>query len=107
MTAEFAPKDLLEALARAESPILTSEIFQDVPDIKIKSALDTLKSRDMVQYEPVEREEYHLTAEAEGIAQNGSHEAKVFEAVRQAVEGLKINELPVHRSTKAPCSSLG
>lgn len=49
----------------------------------------------MVTYSKIDREEAILTEEAEGIAANGSHEAKVFEAVRKAVDGLKISDLPV------------
>lgn len=49
----------------------------------------------MVTYEAIDKEVAILTPEAEGIAANGSHEAKVFEAVRNAMEGLRIAELPV------------
>ena len=49
----------------------------------------------MVTYEAIDQEVAILTLEAEGIAANGSHEAKVFEAVRNAIEGLRIAELPV------------
>ena len=49
----------------------------------------------MVTYEAIDKEEAILTPEAEGIAANGSHEAKVFEAVHNAMEGLRIAELPV------------
>ena len=47
----------------------------------------------MISYETLERDEYLLSDEGQGIARDGSHEAKVFEAVRQAVNGLKISEL--------------
>jgi len=56
----------------------------------------------MVTYSKRDREEAVLTEEAEGIAANGSHEAKVFEAVRKAVEGLKISDLPVRGSNCMP-----
>ena len=49
----------------------------------------------MVTYQTIDREEAILTDEARGIAADGSHEAKVFEAVREAVGGLKITALPV------------
>ncbi len=61
----------------------------------MKSALDRLNSREMVVYQVIEKEEAHLTEEGQSIAADGSHEAKVFEAVRQAVEGLRIDRLPV------------
>ena len=56
----------------------------------------------MVIYKKIDREEAVLTPEAEGIAANGSHEAKVFEAVRKTVEGLKIADLPVRGENCTP-----
>ena len=47
----------------------------------------------MISYETLERDEYSLSEEAQGIAREGSHEAKVFEAVRKALDGLKVSEL--------------
>ena len=47
----------------------------------------------MVAYETLEREEALLEAEGELIAEKGSHEARVFEALRAAVEGLTMQEL--------------
>ena len=95
MAGELSPNQVLEALSQSDDPILTSHAFPSVPFDKVKSAIDTLKSRDMVTYSQIEREEAILTPEAEGIASNGSHEARVFEAVHGAVEGLKIADLPV------------
>ena len=86
---------VLEALASTDEPILNTDAFPSIPSTEVKSALDRLKSREMVAYDTIDKEEALLTPEAEGIAANGSHEAKVFEAVRAAVEGLKISELPV------------
>jgi len=96
MAPEAAPKDLthevLHALSRAE-PILSAEVFPAVTFVDIKAALDRLASRDMVKYDQIEREEYILEPEGDQIAANGSHEARVFEALRQAVEGLAVHEL--------------
>ena len=86
---------VLDALSKIDGSILTADVFPSVPFVTIKSALDRLGSRQMVTYKAIDREEALLTEEAEGIAADGSHEAKVFEAVRQAVEGLKIADLPV------------
>lgn len=87
--------EILEALGQRDGPILTAEAFPNTTFINIKSALDRLGSREMVTYKTIDREEVVLTTEAEEIAKNGSHEAKVFEAVRKAVQGLKIADLPV------------
>ncbi|KAI9749472.1 MAG: Phenylalanyl-tRNA synthetase, beta subunit, cytoplasmic [Lichina confinis] len=48
----------------------------------------------MVVYETLEKDEANLTPEGAQIAAHGSHEAKVFEAVLKAVEGLQIDRLP-------------
>ncbi len=86
---------VLDALSHSNGPILSAESFASTPSATVKSALDRLGSREMVTYKTIDREEAILTPEAEGIAADGSHEAKVFEAVRQAVEGLRIVDLPV------------
>ncbi|KAK3302263.1 tRNA synthetases class II core domain (F)-domain-containing protein [Chaetomium strumarium] len=84
--------DILQALSKAD-PISSTETFPDVPFESIKAALDRLASRSMVAYEQVEREEALLEPEAEVIVSHGSHEARVFEAVRQAMDGLSIQDL--------------
>lgn len=87
--------EVLDALSAAEGSILSADTFPAVPSSTVKSALDRLASREMVVYITIDREEALLTEEAENIAANGSHEAKVFEAVLRAVDGLKIGDLPV------------
>ncbi|KAL2864198.1 phenylalanine--tRNA ligase subunit alpha [Aspergillus lucknowensis] len=87
-------KPILDALSASEGPILSSEAFPSIPSLSIKSAVDRLASRQMVEYETIEKEAAVLTKEGEDIAANGSHEAKVFEAVVAAIDGLKIGDLP-------------
>lgn len=86
--------EVLSALATADQPIFSQDAFPSHPPEIIKASLDRLGSREMVEYEKLDREEIHLTPEGEGIAENGSHEARVFEAVKAAMEGLKIKDLP-------------
>lgn len=93
---------VLDALSQCDGPVLSADAFPSIPSTTVKSALDRLSSREMVSYRTIDREEAILTAEAEGIASNGSHEAKVFEAVRKSVEGLKIVDLPVCRLNCTP-----
>lgn len=83
---------ILHALDK-NSPLLSSEAFPAIPSTEVKGALDRLASRDMVKYETIDREEAILEPEGEQIAANGSHEARVFEALRAAVEGLSMQEL--------------
>ncbi|KAF7588901.1 Phenylalanyl-tRNA synthetase, beta subunit, cytoplasmic [Aspergillus hancockii] len=85
---------ILDALSASDASILSSEAFPSHPSLNVKSALDRLASRQMVEYETIEREVAALTNEGEDIAANGSHEAKVFQAVVAAMEGLKISDLP-------------
>lgn len=94
MADELIP-ELLNALSITSESILTADIFPSTPFNTIKSALDRLGSRELITYKQINREEAILTEEGRGIAANGSHEAKVFEAVRKAIEGLKIEDLPV------------
>ena len=83
---------VLQALDKS-APLHSAEAFPEATFAEIKAALDKLASRDMVAYETLEREEALLEAEGELIAEKGSHEARVFEALRAAVEGLTMQEL--------------
>ncbi|KAI4101145.1 MAG: hypothetical protein L6R37_005067 [Teloschistes peruensis] len=89
------PIQILTALESASSlPIASSENFPDIDPLNVKSALDSLQAKEMITYETLETEEAILTEEAEGIVKDGSHEAKVYDAVCKELEGLKISELP-------------
>ncbi|PYH80683.1 phenylalanyl-tRNA synthetase beta chain cytoplasmic [Aspergillus uvarum CBS 121591] len=87
-------KPILDALSASDASILSSEAFPSTPSLNIKAALDRLASRQMVEYDTIEKEITVLTPEGEEIATNGSHEAKVFQAVLAALDGLKIGDLP-------------
>lgn len=86
------PSTVLQALSQND-PILSSEAFPALKSADVKSALDRLASRSMITYETIDKEELILEAEALQIAANGSHEARVFEALRQAMDGLTVAEL--------------
>lgn len=86
--------EVLSALSKADGAIYSQDAFPSQPPEILKASLDRLASRGMVEYEKLDTDEARLTPEGEGIAENGSHEARVFEAVRSAVEGLKIKDLP-------------
>ena len=94
MATELIP-EILDLVSARDEPILTSDAFPTASFVTIKSALDRLGSREMIVYKTIDREEAILTEEAKGIAASGSHEARVFEAVRKAVDGLRLGELPV------------
>ena len=86
------PSQILQALLENE-PILSSDAFSSTKSVEVKSALDRLASRSMITYDTIDREEALLEAEGLEIAVNGSHEARVFEALRQAMNGLTVAEL--------------
>ncbi|KAJ5287668.1 Phenylalanine--tRNA ligase alpha subunit [Penicillium angulare] len=85
---------ILDALSTSDAPLLSNEAFPSTPSSNIKSALDRLGSRQFIEYETIDRDVFTLSAEGAEIAANGSHEAKVFNAVVAALDGLKISELP-------------
>ena len=82
--------DLLDT----KSPLQTSEDFPAVPQRDIKAALDRLASRSMVEYKTNDAEQAELTPEAESIVADGSHEFRVWAAVKEAGK-IPIKELPV------------
>ncbi|KAI0104205.1 phenylalanyl-tRNA synthetase alpha chain [Nemania sp. FL0031] len=75
------------------TPVLSTDAFPASNFTDLKAALDRLSSRRMVEYATIQRDEVHLESEGELIASHGSHEARVFEALRAAVDGLTIQEL--------------
>jgi phenylalanyl-tRNA synthetase alpha chain len=86
------PSKILRALSDTD-PILSSEAFPSLKSLDVKSALDRLASRSMITYDTIDREEALLETEALEIAANGSHEARVFDALRKAMDGLTVAEL--------------
>jgi len=91
-----APGDLTSQILHAldkQDPILSADAFPSQKSADVKSALDRLASRYMVTYETIDREEAVLESEGQDIVANGSHEARVFDALKQAMEGLTMGEL--------------
>jgi phenylalanyl-tRNA synthetase alpha chain len=89
-----------EILDRLDTkPTLQSdEDFPAISQAEIKAALDRLGSRAMVEYKTLDSDKVLLTAESEDIVQNGSHEFKVWKAVK-AAGTIPIKELPVRTSS--------
>lgn len=69
----------------------TAELCKD--QAEVSGVLRSLESRDMIKFKQIDREQWTLTREAEEIAEKGSHEAILFEAVTKAVGGLKISDV--------------
>lgn len=73
-------KEVLDRLS-TKSELETSSEFPQIPQNEIKSALDRLASRSMVEYKSIDTELVLLTAEGQTICDEGSHEWKVWNAV--------------------------
>jgi phenylalanyl-tRNA synthetase alpha chain len=86
------PSEILKTLSQKD-PILSSEAFPKQKSTDVKSALDRLASRSMITYDTNDREVPVLEPEGDQIAESGSHEARVFKALQEAMEGLTIPEL--------------
>ena len=91
--AEDLTAQLLNKLAAADGPLLTSEVFPGASFVTVKSPVDRLRSREFITAEQLDRIELVLSKEGEDIADNGGFGARVFEAVTSALEGLKIKDL--------------
>ncbi|KAF1944962.1 hypothetical protein EJ02DRAFT_339919 [Clathrospora elynae] len=85
-------QEILDLLDTKE-PLQTNEDFPAISQAEIKAALDRLASRSMVEYKSLDSERILLTAESEGIVEHGSHELKVWKAVKER-GSIPIKELP-------------
>jgi len=88
--------EILEALD-TNPTFETNAQFPQTPQNEVKAALDRLASRMMVTYETKDTEQVLLTPEAQGICDQGSHEFKVWDAVRRH-GNIEIKELAVSLS---------
>lgn len=84
--------NVLQALDKT-SPIQSQDAFPQSSFNELKAALDRLASRSMVTYEQLEKDQLVLEPEADQIVANGSHEARVFEALSNHMDGLSVQEL--------------
>ncbi|KAI9323528.1 tRNA synthetases class II core domain (F)-domain-containing protein [Dichotomocladium elegans] len=72
---------------------LKSTKGEPLDQLALLGTLNSLKSKEMVDYSAITREFWKLTKEGEQIANEGSHEARVFAAVPAGPQGLPIKEL--------------
>ena len=91
-------QDILDLLDTKET-LQTNEDFPAIPQAEIKAALDRLASRSMVEYKSLNTDKVVLTPESEDIVANGSHEFKVWKAIKEAGK-VSIKELPVRRTLR-------
>lgn len=86
-------QDILDLLDTKDT-LQTNEDFPTIPQAEIKAALDRLASRSMVEYKSSNSDKVTLTPESEAIVEQGSHEFKVWKAIKEAGK-VSIKELPV------------
>ncbi|ORY92369.1 tRNA synthetases class II core domain (F)-domain-containing protein [Syncephalastrum racemosum] len=96
-TAEELQTLVLTTLER-ESCIPNSKDLKTVngdalDQLSLLGVLNSLKSKEMVDYEAIDVEIWTLTEEGQQVAKQGSHEARVFEAIPAGEEGMPISEL--------------
>jgi phenylalanyl-tRNA synthetase alpha chain len=81
--------DILHQLESTD-PFQTEDVYPQKTQAELKAALDRLASRAMVEYDTNDTEQVILTGEGQQICDEGSHEFKVWEAVKKAGRlGLK------------------
>ncbi|KAI8849008.1 tRNA synthetases class II core domain (F)-domain-containing protein [Chytridium lagenaria] len=61
--------------------------------VQLLGVLNALQSREIIAYKPIEAEHWVLTSEGTLIADTGSHEAKVFNAIPEGDAGITDAEL--------------
>jgi len=86
-------QQILDTLAAKES-LKSTEDFQNVPQVEIKAALDRLASRSMIEYQQLTADHVVLEKEGQTILDTGSHEYRVWDAVRSKGR-IGLKELPV------------
>ena len=91
-------KEILEHLS-LKPEFETSSEFPQIPQNEIKSALDRLASRSMVEYKSIDAEIVLLTAEGQSICDEGSHEWKVWNAVKSKGK-IEMKDLQVSLSSR-------
>ncbi|RKP08616.1 tRNA synthetases class II core domain (F)-domain-containing protein [Thamnocephalis sphaerospora] len=65
-----------------------------VPDqLELLGVLNSLLSMEVIEYKPIDRDLWVLTDEGSEIAEHGSHEVKVFNAVPTGDVGIPVAEL--------------
>ncbi|ORX80740.1 hypothetical protein K493DRAFT_242506 [Basidiobolus meristosporus CBS 931.73] len=71
----------------------TLEDGTQVDQLVILGALNSLLSREMVEYQSLDSEVWYLTEEGKEISASGSHEVVVFNTIPEGPEGIAISEL--------------
>lgn len=90
-----------------QAEVNSTETFPEIPQDEIKAALDRLKSRLMLEYDTIDKEQIELTEEGQMICDEGSHEWKVWNAIQKAGKiEMKDLTVSVYGSCRMPGRSI-
>lgn len=84
--------EILQVLDQQGQIADTRVQFPELDSLTVQAALNSLVSRNKVAYKNIERELWNLTAEAQDIVANGSHEYRLLSLVLE-LEHLKIADV--------------
>ncbi|KAJ2348328.1 Phenylalanyl-tRNA synthetase, beta subunit, cytoplasmic, partial [Coemansia sp. RSA 2618] len=71
----------------------TTATFKDVSEESVLGALKSLESQEVVTYKTLTTEFWTIEAEGKDQLENGSYEARIFEAVPAGSQGIAIKDL--------------
>ncbi|KAI9279006.1 tRNA synthetases class II core domain (F)-domain-containing protein [Phascolomyces articulosus] len=77
----------------ADSKDLKTVNGEDLNQLALLGVLNSLKSKEMIDYSAINREFWSLSGEGEQVAEQGSHEARVYEAIPAGEEGIAMDEI--------------
>lgn len=84
--------EILQILGKQGVIENTLDTFPNLDSQKVQAALNSLLARSKITYKSIEKELWKLTAEAQDIVKNGSHEYRLLETILK-LEHLKISEV--------------
>jgi phenylalanyl-tRNA synthetase alpha chain len=89
------PHQILSALDKAPNGTIedSKTAFPGVSTEQVQAAVTSLAAKSMVTFKVKEQDLWTLTAEAEDIVANGSHEIRLYDEVVKSLEGLKIADV--------------
>ncbi|KAI8061109.1 tRNA synthetases class II core domain (F)-domain-containing protein [Gongronella butleri] len=90
-TAETLQHLVLQTLDKNTVINDSKDLVED--QLALLGALNSLKSKNMVDFEYLDREVWYLTEEGKQVAEQGSHEARYFDLVPAGDEGISMAEV--------------
>lgn len=83
----------VDASGSIENTLDVPSLAKEDANTTLHSALTSLWAKEMINFTKLETEKWILTAEAEEIVKEGSHEYRLLKEVMKSLEGLKIADV--------------